>query len=155
MPKKIKDFRVKFNLNLEDSFNKAFLKSVGKTAAQVVYRRTKSGKDKDSSALKPLSLGYISSRKQYTGTKGKFFSPARSNLTRTGQMLDAILVKIERSVITLSVDTSLRDDGLTNSEVAQYVSKSRAFFSLTDDEIQILIRMVEKQLRAFVRRMNL
>ena len=71
---------------------------IGEKAVDIIYKRTKSGSFLNAEGLQPkqtskkkykLSDSYKDFRKKkFTGQKGDFFSPGRSNATLTGQMLD-------------------------------------------------------------------
>lgn len=126
-----------------------------------IYQYTKRGysiagnrKEGDPEKLKPLTPGYIEHRRRLQGkgkskkskssravrkTKdlpklGAFFSPARSNLTLTGQMLDALKTTVDgiSGKATVFVDDTPRTDSdLTNAEVADKVTKDgRPFIGL-------------------------
>ena len=107
---------------------------------------------------------------------GEFFSPGKSNLTFSGQMLDSITFKIRGTFgFTLYIPNSKRDpyknnDVLnkqgppTNREVAIYVqagrdkptkSKPRPFFELTKGETRIIMREYNQIIKRTIRRLNL
>lgn len=69
----------------------------------------------------------------------------KSNLTMTGQMLNAISYRVKKlGGIIFIKDSSRRDGRNTNKEVAKYVSKDRPFFHLSDSEIRQLKREAVK-----------
>jgi len=143
---------------LEKSFAASQLKPAGKFIVDTIYKRVKAGggvtDDKSDNAarksLKKLSKNYIEQRTRYP-SQGAFFSPNRSNLTRTGQMLDSMNFKVTKGKLTIFIPSSKRDDGLSNSEVAGYVRKDRPFFTLTVPEQRIVFRKIETNLRQFIR----
>jgi len=73
---------------------------------------------------------------------GEFGSPAKSNLTLTGQLLNSIKYKLTQRGFKIFIDDNERaspvwakgQKQLTNKQVAEYVSKDRPFLALTDDE---------------------
>ena len=84
---------------------------------------------------------YKRRRKLHPGS-GERFSPNRSNLTYTGQMLNAITSKPTRSGFELQIKNTLRSDSSSsNKEIAKYVSeKGRPFFALTRPEQRVIMK---------------
>lgn len=139
-------------------FNAQFRLKLGQMARDLIYKRVKSGYGTTNlqpgnakrARLKPLSKSYVEQRRKRK--LGKFGSPGRSNLTLSGQMLDAILVQANARGIKVYIDNSKRDDGYTNAEIAEFVQKARPFFVLTQDELTVLVREIERELRTKTRR---
>lgn len=128
------------------------------SVGQSLRSLTKSGKKKVKAEKKKAALGQF----------GDYFSPSRSNLTLSGQMLDALTYKISRGKITIFVKNSTRDDKfisfsnasgfgfdskpLTNAEVSNKVQEyGRPFLGLAEIEKTIMIKFIEKDLRKFIR----
>jgi hypothetical protein len=145
--------------DIEKALNKSLqlvvMNNLGKMARDIIYRRTKAGKGVNSDTvelpkqvtLKPLTPGYIKYRSKLAKL-GSDASARRSNLTLTGQMLDAIEVEAKRNGFVLTINNNSRTDGKsTNQEVAGYASKARPFFALTDKEQKVLFRELETKLR--------
>lgn len=147
-----------------------------------VYQYTKRGQSLvQESRLQPLSTGYVEYRKRLArgektkttkrlkkiGLKkiakalemrkfGEFFSPSRSNLTLTGQMLDALKTDVDpgggRAIVFVD-DTPRKDDDLTNAEVAVKVAKAgRPFLGLDRVGRDRIRRMVIADLRRKLKR---
>jgi len=179
-----------------DIFDSAFKQRLGKMARDLIYKRVKSGYGVDElsnratrSRLKPLAQSYVeqrSGRAAYFTKNGKvlrvpasesfkprkpklgaFGSPGRSNLTLTGQMLEAIRYESNARGIRVFIQNSARDDGHTNAEIADLVQSGgsytnangnkvtippRPFFVLTQDELTVLVREIERELRKKTRR---
>lgn len=157
--KQLRDFENAVNNALKTFTSGSKIKKYADQSVDIIYKRTKSGKgvtDDQSNAasiksLKTLSPGYKEQRKTRKGKKGDFFSPNRSNLTLTGQMLDSIKSKVSDGKITVSL-SGTRDDGQTNKEVGEFVSENgRPFLNLAVEEKQILLRKIETDLIKFVR----
>jgi hypothetical protein len=94
-------------------FGPSFMASLGKLARDRIYNKTKQGYSMATdSKLDPLSYGYVKYRQkyQYIYNTGKFFKPERSNLTFTGQMLEALTYRLEiqKKKIIIFVKDSLR-----------------------------------------------
>lgn len=149
-----------------------------------IYDFTKSGKSLvTGSKLKELSPGYVkarrnlgrwhkkrSKRQKLTDpilgkfVPGDFFSPARSNLTLTGQLLDALIFTIDRqrSSFTVTVNNKQRkaspmdrkDAGTkTNYEVSISVARNgRPFIGLDEKGEEILRRNIIASLRRKLKR---
>ena len=163
-------------------FNSAFKQKLGKMARDLIYKRVKSGYGVDElntrtasrQRLKPLSPSYIEQRQgraAYFTKSGKvvrvpastsfkprkpklgpFGAPGRSNLTLSGQMLEAIRYESNARGIRVFIQNSARDDGYTNAEIAELVQDARPFFVLTQDELTVLVREIERELRKSTRR---
>lgn len=153
-----------------------FLYKLGTLARELIRKRTASGygvdsDDKTGNATKvklaPLSDDYISFRQRLNKAKsrkgkaakkiqlGEFFSARRSNATLTGQMLGSFGHKIINAGINLYILDTRRNDGkLTNRQVAEYYSEDREFFALTEDEVRVLQREIEKELREKILRLS-
>ena len=145
------------NLHKEKGFDKI----ANETALQVKKRTQISkggaGKDKDGNALKPLKSkkgSTIDIRTRHKKRLSKKTSPATSNLTATGQMLDAITYKIAPFLIYIFVKDDKRKQELsgshgrlTNSRVARYAKEGgRSFMGLIKYERKALAR----KLREFI-----
>jgi hypothetical protein len=135
--------------------NKQLMEFIGERVKDIIRKRTKIGYGITSESktrsvskkLKPLSSAYVKYRKK-VGVKGEYGSPERSNLTNTGQMLDAIKVTAQQAKVLVEIAETTRDEGnITNKEVAKYVSKDRLFFGLTKQEYQLLVRDVQEYIK--------
>lgn len=148
------------------------------TRTKLGYGVTGSGESVTRSKLKPLSPSYKLARKGYaqggamfnatdrngkkklvqfqtkgSKPKGFGFSPNKSNLTLTGNMLDSIVVKVQEASVLISIaSTSRPDSDLNNREVAELVSKERPFFDLTESERTRIVNEVTRIIRARTRR---
>jgi phage gpG-like protein len=146
-----------------------------------IYSNTKrgyyAGIRKNLAKFKPLSPFYVEYRRSLLKDKvagatgrftskqkakqkalkkfGDFFSPARSNLTLTGQMLDALDYEIDTSSgsVRVFVEASQRDDdgsgeNLSNADVAKKVqSEGRPFLRIDETGIERIKAMVIADLR--------
>lgn len=182
--KDLKKFTDKLENEIGTLLGRTFMVEIGKLAREIVYKRVKSGygvsgldgENIQKQKLKPLSDSYIKQRQGKVkfitkngnviplvpGSKfkiakpklGEFGSPSRSNLTLSGEMLNAVKYELTRQGFTLVIPDSARSDGKTNAEVADLVQGVRPFFALTTQEVQILTREVERKLREIARRVN-
>lgn len=164
----LRNFERRFKLNVEKLLSPDFLREIGDKTTTIIYKRTKNSKGADGgreTKLAPLSKRYIERRQgiaRFTTRDGrfvefrvkpprlgKFGSPAKSNLTMTGQMLDSMDYKITKNGVTIFIPASRRKDSeLTNAELAKFVTEQgRRFFELTTDEVITIQRMITNKLR--------
>lgn len=149
---------------LNNSLKLTIMQSLGAMAREIIYNRTKSGKGLNSDSIESpsivslasLSRNYVKyrSKLQEKGfTFGSFASARKTNLTLTGQMLEAIKVEARRNGFLLDIDESARSDSrLNNKQVARYAGEKRPFFALSNSEQTILFRELENKLRAELRK---
>lgn len=168
----LRKFQQRFKVSLNKLLNPSFLNQLGLEAKNIIYKRTKSGygvKNGIKSKLKPLSPAYILQRKGKVGftTKdgkevnfkikkpilGSFASAQRSNLTKSGQMLDSITFKVTKNGVTVYIPDSKRSDtDKSNSEIAKLnQDNGRNFFELSDDEVTKIQRIITNKLREIAR----
>lgn len=131
-------------------------------SVDIIYKRVKSGlgvnndeaRFPSKKSLKDLAPSTIKARRR-KGVKGKFGRPDKSNLTDTGQLLDAIksMVLNDENYKVFIKNNPRRGSALTNKTVAEFVSKNgRPFFALTKDEQQILLKEIETVIRDKIRK---
>lgn len=139
--------------------DRAFLNNLAKETAEQVKRRTRLGKGINSSGknerLKQLKESYKKVRKKYSGNLDKDTSPGKSNLTATGQLLNALRGVYKNRSIIIDFDKESRGKTLTgrkdsvkNSELVGYQEdKGRRFFDLSDSELNGLRRKIANRIR--------
>ena len=138
---------------------KRILKNIGELSVDLIYKRTKAGYGVDNDTkrlpkknrLKGLSKNYMKRRRKVR--LGKFGGPRKSNLTLTGQMLEALKYKLEGLGVKVFIDNSNRNDGKTNDEIADYVRKERPFLALTDKEQKTIFKTVSGMVRSVLRKL--
>lgn len=79
-------------------------------------------------------------------------SAKKSNLTRTGELLDSIVAKVKKSGINSIINITFlggsRKDGKTNKQVATWVQQQgRPFFVLSNTELKRFTREITKRIR--------
>lgn len=127
------------------------LKEFAVLIPELVKARTRLGGGLTGS-LPALKASTIRSRTSYSANLSSDTSPEESNLTGTGQLLDAVQAKVTQNKIVVTVNTKKRKTELsgskgelTNNEVRKYVEDAGFnFFDLTDDERKELIDLAEK-----------
>jgi hypothetical protein len=92
-------------------------------------------------------------RRPPTGDK---FLAKRSNLTFTGQMLDALTFISTDKGARIFIKNTRRDDGKnTNSEIADYVQKQgRPFLELSEKEVKIVQSSLARSIREEIRKIR-
>lgn len=148
---------------LKDVVTKDLKLLFAQQAADIIYKRTKSGKGLTQNkvsvggnslkAIEPLSPGYVEYRKR--SILGPYASPKRSNLTFSGELLESIIVKATGQNVTVEIDKGQHHSGISLEELAQRVSdKGRPFFGLADSEVKILEGFVKRTIRDRIRKLQ-
>ena len=94
------------------------------------------------------------------GTKpvfGEYGSATKSNLTLTGQMLNALKYRIKSQGFELYIDDNTRESGgLTNAKVAEHVSENgRPFMAIAKPEKLVIIRLYQNIIRGIINKLGL
>ena len=96
--------------------------------------------------LKALSDKYKKARKKNKAKLSSNTKPAKSNLTSTGQLLDAITGRVSGNTIILDLKEG-RDDGVKNKDIVGWQRKQgRDFFEVSDKELRGLQSNIKKDL---------
>lgn len=125
------------------------LSELGELAVSLIVKRTRLGYGVSKNGgkrfrLAALSDGYVKQRKK--GGLAKYTRPKKSNLTRTGQMLESVkILKLSRGVITVGPQGT-RSDRKRNDDIAIWNAKrkGRSFIFLSDNEFNQLRRAYRK-----------
>ena len=132
---------------MDEMTQKSRLKDLGETAKSLVQKRTRlgggsTGPGGSRTKLDPLSDKYRAQRKRFkkTNVLDSTTTPAKSNLTKTGEMLREIGVKISGTRIRLEFTTAFA------KKKAKWVQDAgRKFFSLTEPERKQLEKKLSKE----------
>lgn len=133
-------------------------KEVIQVVIDVIKLRTQQegqGKGGKFDALKESTIKY---RERYASRLSKDTDPRTSNVTATGQMIDAITGKSSGNKVEIFIKNTKRrkelsggKSGLTNNQVREYVEKQREFLVLTDQErkeaIDVATQIIVEKLR--------
>ena len=117
------------------------LDAVGEMVADQIRKRTRLGygvedDGKSQKKLKKLSNGYKDWRKKNRRALSGDTTPARSNLTQTGDMLDSIEHKVQGDSVEISVN------GRFNQDKARWVTEGgRPFMNLSKAERNMVADM--------------
>ena len=152
---------------IQKSVSASLDKQLAQETAEQVKKRTQLGFGVDENGkqvkLSPLSESYRAQRRGevafYTDEFGRVrkytpenppplsskTTPAKSNLTKTGQMLESLTGEVKNNQILINVKGRRQDgSGLTNEEVAEFVeSQGRRFLDLTIAERNVLVRKIK------------
>lgn len=141
------------------------LENIAEFARDRIVAETRKGNDLTGNAgakQPPLSPGYVAYRRRVQKGKGKgwgggplpkpdlqFFSPKRSNLTLTGELLNSIDYKVSVSSKSIIIEpTGVRSDGSTNKEVAKdLANKGRYFLGLDERGFQRMRKVIIEAIR--------
>lgn len=157
---RIRQVKERFASAVKGVHTPEYMKEVGDFAAKRIKTRTKLGWSvKDTGAqkerMKPLKQTSVEQRKKMLeqGRLSGLTTPKKSNLTRTGQLLDSIRPKnATRSTVKVG-PTGQRDDGKTNQRVGEYVSDAgRPFNNLSDAERQAVTDKIRRDLQNLIRK---
>jgi hypothetical protein len=146
--------RAKIKLAEDKVKEQTSMKFIGNFGARLIRKRTRLGYGSNNGKkerLEKLSPLYKKQRKKFSGLSSKT-TAGKSNLTRTGQMLDSIKSKVTGyGQAEIYLDGS-RDDDLTNDKVREYVEDNgRPFFNFTTQEEKQITRIISKRLKTFIR----
>ena len=147
-----KRFTPQIRQAIKDAFNKQYFTQIGKLVRNQIRVRTRSGFGVKSNGarqqrLRPLSRRYVETRQfaRKGGLLASTTSPGTSNLTFTGNMLEAIRFKATSEGVVFGFANRRAID--TADEVQ---SKGRPFFNLSSLEIRNLTRQFNNRLRSFL-----
>lgn len=169
----IKAFKEKYGVRVKKTLNEVAKIAAEKTMNDVI-KRTKEGKG-TKGTLDSLSKGYIDFRTRWEAFLSEDTSPSKSNLTATGQLLQALYYRFVGPRFFIKVNTKNRDQGLggtdklieikktnkkgktktvgykshlNNDQVREYTEKAgREFLALSDKEKEDLRKFVADQLK--------
>lgn len=151
----VKKFKDKMNKIRNSLLKKRTLEDIGKKASDMIRVRTRLGyglKEKGSlkqKKLEKLSKGYKSYRKRNKPPGPT--TPAKSNLTYTGDMLDDIDYKVlgeKTSGRSIEIDIYKEE----SNQKARWVSEKRPFMGLTSPQIKELKIWLGKNLKKFTKK---
>lgn len=140
----ISKFFAKISKAIKEAVEPRALAPLAKFAIDLIVKRTRLGygvkedlgqKEK----LKPLTRAYIEQRSK--SRLSAYTTASRSNLTRTGQMLESMrILEIKEGSVTIGM-SGRRTDGHTNDQIAQFnAERGRPFNHLSQLEFQQVLR---------------
>ena len=160
MAKDLDPFKKAMQAALQAISSPTNMRKYGETAASMIKLRTRLGdgvpaEGAEKRRLKALAQSTREQRKELSrqGRLSSETTPGKSNLTRTGQLLDSEgVTRVSQGQVAVGPQ-GIRDDGLTNEEVARYVTdQGRPFNHLSRVEIKRLNDAVAKDLQGIIER---
>jgi len=135
---------------------------IGEFTSKRIQSKTRTGKGVDGNnetKLKPLSLDYKTFRKKNQSIrKGAFFKANKSNLTLTGQLLDAVTFKAVNNNVGITFKSNRKktrpnEKPITNSKIATFHQDGpRPFIGLDKVGLKRVLNIFRRALRDRFRR---
>lgn len=147
-----KDLEIRLKAAVEKISKPDSMRKIGKRAVDMIRLRTQLGygvakRGGEKSPLKKLSSAYKETRKKDSQLDPQT-SPGKSNLTRTGQMLNSLDVKTVSTGRALIGPGGSRNDGKDNADIGRYVSQAgRPFNNLSGTEEKRLNETIGQDLK--------
>ena len=161
----------KFSRKIEDSLKRRTsreeMRRLGLLAIELIVERTQgrgkgvppkrgsTGPYPNERPLKALSSSYKKYRRANRDKLASETSPNKSNLTFTGRMLRSMRIKSisQRSgELVIGPNRRARKGGLTNEDVAEFVSSARPFLNLSRREVATINKFIERGLKSDLRK---
>lgn len=128
---------------------------------EVVKARTRFLGEGTAGKLKPLKQSTKKNRERYKENLSQDTSPGESNLTGTGQLLDALRGRAGAGKVTVDIKPGKRKgelsggrSTLSNQEVRKYVEEDREFLKLSEQEkkdaTELATQIIKEQLRGLL-----
>ena len=119
----IKKFKDAYGARIKKTLNYVAKIAAEKTMNDVIAR-TKQGNGTDGQ-LEKLSGKYIGFRRRWSAFLAKDTSPAKSNLTATGQLLNALYFRVVGSRFFIKVNTKKRSEGLGGEKLVSITKTNK------------------------------
>lgn len=143
---------------IKDATRREFMKKLGKESRDNIKLRTRQGygvneKGGKREALRKLSDPYIERRKtlKKQGKLSQKTSPrgvrGRSNLTKTGKMLDSLSYKVDGDSVEVFIKGSENQD-----KAKENAEMGRPFMNMTDKDIRRLTNLIKERVAWAIRR---
>ena len=123
---KIKSFKLKYKKELAHAI-KYVTSETGQAFLDGVISRTKSGKG-TTGKLKELTKKYIEFRRRWKYQLDKSTTPDTSNLTATGQLLEALYLRVVGDKFFIRVNTKTREQSLGGDSSRTEKTKTQETF---------------------------
>lgn len=154
------DIKKEIDMAVDEALSSTFLDQLAGDIVDQIRRRTRLGFGVDASGnqvpLKQLEKSTIDSRRRNSRRLSPFTRPKRSNLTATGQLLNAIRGASAENTIQISFDEFRGRDltgagsSNTNSQIAGFVSKLRPFFKISNAEFVEIERKITDRVNRLI-----
>lgn len=147
-----KKFEINTKKRIQEAATKAMTQEIADEMADTVKTRTRLGygvQGEKQKRLQPLKIPQGQKTSPYVEKRRKdpslsqYTTPKKSNLTYTGQLLDAIKGAATKLTITLKI-SGTRSDGMENDTLRGYVEITRPFFKFTKAEKSKVLRLIRQ-----------
>lgn len=144
---KISDLRIKLKTLISDTVDKSLMDEIGREVVDIVKTRTRKGFGVKNNLgpqkpLKALSPKYKARRKllQAQGKLSSKTTPNRSNLTKSGDMIDSTYYKTTKNTVTVS------PKGAKNRKKAKYQAEAgRVAYNLSKSENRRITKIINNR----------
>lgn len=151
-----KEFEAQLKAKLKQLYSAAAMKALGNEIANIIRKRTRLGygvatPEGDRFKLKELTDKYKELRASL-GNLNSLTTAGRSNLTRTGQLLDSLqVIEAKEGEVKVGPYGGRTDSDATNEEVGRYVAEQgRPFNNLSKAEVKQIVQLLQKKLNDLV-----
>lgn len=154
------EFKRAYDRAMKRAFSAAQMTKYGEFAAEMIKLRSRLGfgvstEGGNRNRFAELSKSYKEERAQdrKSGKLSSLTTPNRSNLTRTGQMLESLGVKkLKDGEVKIGPKGKRLGESITNEEVGVFVSAAgRVFNNLSKTELKRLDKFIEDELERFLK----
>ena len=153
----LKDLRIKLRSLIDDAVDKELMTKIGKDIAQTVKSRTRKGRGVpvNLGPTKPLPGISESYKKQRArlSKQGKLSSettPKKSNLTKSGQMLDSTTFRASKNEVVIG------PSGTQNKKKAEFQAKAgRVAYNLSKAENKRILKIIEESITDDIKKKGL
>lgn len=160
---KLEKLKRQFSQVIELALKPSITRPLAEKYADLIRRRTRLGygvgEGFKQTKLLDLADSTKEQRDRYSENLSSATTPNRSNLTATGQLLDAIEGKGSEARIEIIINDA-RDRNLSgkkskigNKELAGYVQKTRPFFALSSSQQKELVRDIKNELVSAIKKL--
>ncbi len=139
--------------------SKRLLEAVGKSATRSIKKRTRVGKGVKENLDGPHKLPQLKSKtvsvrkslKRSGRLSGKAASPTKSNVTRSGDMVDSIEFAVGKSKIEIKLGSSEQE---TKAERLLDINSDYQFMRISKQEFKRAVQSATKLLEQILKRIN-
>lgn len=154
---KLKDFRAKLKVVVDGIVDRDILREIGNEAREMVKSRTRKGFGVErelgpQTRLAGISESYKKQRKrlQKQGKLSPETTPGKSNMTKTGELLDTLNLRVNKKSVTVSAK------GKKNQDKAKYNAKAgRTIFNLSKSENQKIKKLINQKINDDIKKQGL
>lgn len=129
----------------DTSFGYQMMGEIGMFAMFQIKKRTIKGQDVDGLSFKPYNPFYAKARVK------DGYKPKPVDLTRTGSMLSSMTYESDKDSVDIFFMNTTDNTGARNPDKAFWNNEDREFFALSEDEVEGIMKIVDKYYRKVMR----